>query len=117
MLYPIDPCPKPRMTRRDKWAKRPCVMRYRQFKDECRARGVTLPQPCKVVFHIEMPKSWNKVSRRGNDGQPHEQKPDLDNLLKALCDAVLKDDSKVWSVRAEKRWSYVGGIEITEVDE
>lgn len=116
MIYPIEPCPKPRMTRRDKWANRSCVLRYRQFKDECRARGVTLPQPCKVVFYIEMPKSWSAHDRRVNDQMPHQRKPDLDNLLKALCDAVLKDDSKIWNVRAEKRWSYAAGIEITPLE-
>lgn len=117
MRYPIEPCPKPRMTQRDRWKKRPCVMRYRAFKDKCRAHRVELPQPCRVIFHIAMPKSWNAISRRGNEGQPHIQKPDLDNLLKGLCDAVLLDDSKVWSVHAEKRWSLTPGIEIVGVDE
>ena len=105
------------MTQRDKWAKRPCVLRYRQFKDECKARGVTLPQPCRVVFHIPMPKSWKRLERAVMDGLPHIQKPDLDNLLKGLCDAVLVDDSRIWSVHAEKRWSYEAGIEITALEE
>lgn len=117
MLYPIEPCPKPRMTRRDKWKQRPCVMRYRAFKDKCRAHRVELPQPCKVVFHLEMPKSWNAMSRRGRHGSPHCSKPDLDNLLKALCDAVLSDDSRLWNIRAEKRWSLTPGIEIIAVKE
>lgn len=37
--YPIVPVPKPRMTQRDKWQKRPAVMRYRAFCDEVRAKG------------------------------------------------------------------------------
>ena len=39
MEYPIIPLGKPRMTQRDKWAKRPAVLRYRAFKDECRLHG------------------------------------------------------------------------------
>lgn len=45
---PGNPCPKPRMTRRDKWMQRPCVMKYRKFCtdvvgayiDACRKAGV-----------------------------------------------------------------------------
>src|SRR5688572_11096043 len=103
MRYPIVPVPKPRMTQRDKWKRRPCVLRYRAFKDQCRVRRVKLPQPCRVVFHMPMPASWNEMSKRGNEGQPHCSKPDLDNLLKALADAVCKDDSHLWNIRAEKR--------------
>ena len=43
VVYPITPVPKPRMTRRDRWAKRPCVLRYWAFKDEVRLRRVSLP--------------------------------------------------------------------------
>jgi hypothetical protein len=32
-------------------------------------------------------------------------KPDLDNLVKALGDAVHVDDSHLWSIAAEKRWT------------
>ena len=38
--YKIKPVPKPRMTQRDAWDKRPCVLRYRAFKDEVRKWGV-----------------------------------------------------------------------------
>jgi Holliday junction resolvase RusA-like endonuclease len=105
------------MTRRDKWKKRPCVMRYRRFKDQCRAHRVELPQPCKVVFHMPMPKSWPANTKLGMDGLPHCTKPDLDNLLKALCDAVLVDDARIWSVSAEKRWSDKPGVEILPMED
>jgi Holliday junction resolvase RusA-like endonuclease len=116
MIYPIEPVAKPRMTQRDRWKKRPCVLHYRAFKDKCRVHRVELPQPCKVVFHIPMPRSWKAFDRDVMDGLPHIQKPDLDNLLKGLCDAVLLDDSKVWSVHAEKRWSRRAGIEIIPME-
>ena len=117
MRYPIEPVAKPRMTQRDKWKKRPCVLRYRAFKDQCRVRRVKLPQPCRVVFHMPMPRSWTESERSAFDGLPHTQRPDLDNLVKALGDAVCKEDSHLWSIRAEKRWAYHGAIEIVAMKE
>ncbi|GAG23977.1 unnamed protein product, partial [marine sediment metagenome] len=32
----VTPNTKPRMTKRDKWKKRPCVIKYRKFCDELR---------------------------------------------------------------------------------
>ncbi len=110
MFYPITPCPKPRMTQRDKWKKRPAVMRYRAFKDKCRAHGVKLPQPCEVIFSIPMPKSWSETKRSKMVGKPHQAKPDLDNLIKGLWDATVRNDERLWSVHAEKRWGAGGGI-------
>lgn len=115
MRYAIEPCPKPRMTRRDKWKKRLCVLRYWAFKDKCRVHRVQLPQPCRVVFHMAMPKSWSAAKREHMDGQPHAAKPDLDNLIKGLWDAILKEDSHLSSVTAEKRWSLKPGIEVEKL--
>lgn len=112
MRYPITPVAKPRMTRRDKWAQRPCVLRYRQFCDEVRLHGIDLGETVSVVFWLPMPKSWSKKRKQEMDGKPHQQKPDCDNLVKAICDAVFQDDSHVWQIRAEKRWAYEGGIEL-----
>lgn len=112
MRYPIAPCPKPRQTRRDKWAKRPCVLRYWAFKDQVKLRRVELPQPCRVTFWIAMPASWSEADKRAHEGLPHQQKPDLDNLLKALGDAVCSEDSHLWSIQAEKRWARVASIEV-----
>ena len=115
MIYDITPIPKPRMTQRDKWAKRPAVMRYRAFKDECRLKKVELPeQGAHVVFTVPFAKSWSKKKMRKFDGEPHQSKPDVDNLLKSLMDAVYSDDSGVYDVRISKKWGYVGKIEIIE---
>lgn len=115
--YPITPLGKPRMTQRDKWAKRPAVLRYRAFCDEVRARGVTLPESgYHVLFVLPMPKSWSKQKREAMRGQAHQQKPDKDNLEKALLDAVFKDDSRVWDGRVSKVWGDVGEIVIREAE-
>lgn len=109
--YPITPVPKPRMTQRDKWKKRPNVTRYRAYCDEVRLRGIKLPD-CgyHVVFVLPMPKSWSKKKRDKMDGQPHQQTPDKDNLEKALLDAIFTDDSTVWDGRVSKIWGIQGKI-------
>ena len=48
------------------------------------------------------------------DGSKHEDKPDLDNLLKALGDALYDNDSCIWDVRITKIWGYEGKIVIKE---
>ncbi len=117
MIYNIIPCPKPRMTQRDRWAKRPPVLRYWAFKDACKAAGVTLPDAFKVVFYLPMPASWSKKKRAAMEGKPHQAKPDVDNLVKALQDAVLDEDSGVWSIWAQKKWAVMPSIEIIPLDD
>ena len=114
-LYPITPVPKPRMTQRDKWAKRPCVLRYRAFADECRLCNVRLhADGSMVTFVLPMPKSWSAKKREAMDRQPHEQKPDLSNLIKALEDALMVDDSAIHTMAARKVWGESGQIWIRE---
>lgn len=113
--YNITPVPKPRMTQRDKFRKRPPVLRYRAFKDLCRLHGVEIPEHgYHVTFILPMPKSWTKKKRIAMNGQPHQQKPDKDNLEKALLDAVYTDDSKVWDGRVTKLWGENGQIIVGE---
>lgn len=109
--YDIEPTPKPRMTQRDKWKKRPAVLRYHAFKDEVKLKGVSVPESgASVSFYMPMPKTWSKKKKASLVGEPHQQEPDVDNLLKALLDAVYDDDSGVWDIRASKIWSYQGKI-------
>jgi hypothetical protein len=101
------------MTQRDKWQKRPAVVRYFAYKDECRFQGVTLPESgYHLTFHLPMPKSWSKNKKLEMCGQPHQQTPDKDNLEKALLDAIFTEDCRVWDGRVTKRWATTGMIEI-----
>jgi Holliday junction resolvase RusA-like endonuclease len=110
-VYNITPVPKPRMTQRDKWKRRPIVERYFAFRDEIRLAGVRLPLAgAYVIFEIPMPKSWSKKKKKNMTGMPHQQKPDIDNYIKGLLDAVFEDDSKVWDIRAAKKWGPTGNI-------
>ncbi|MDY4380363.1 RusA family crossover junction endodeoxyribonuclease [Pectobacterium brasiliense] len=114
--YNITPLGKPRMTQRDKWQKRPPVLRYRAFCDEVRLNKITLPESgWHVTFVLPMPPSWSKKKRAEMNGKPHQQKPDKDNLEKALLDAIFDDDSRVWDGRVSKVWGESGQIIIDEV--
>lgn len=67
-----------------------------------------------VTFVLPMPDSWSLKKKKAMDGKAHMNVPDLDNLLKALGDAVYGDDSGIWDVRVTKRWGYEGKIIIEE---
>lgn len=108
--YQITPVSKPRQTRSDVWKKRPAVLRYRAFADECRAAGIEVRDGDTVVFAVSMPKSWSALKRHLMQGAPHKQKPDLDNLLKALMDAVMPEDCGLWWLGSvSKRWTHGPG--------
>ena len=116
MIYPITPVAKPRQTRADRWRQRPSVMKYRAFADECRLRGVELREGGdQITFYLPMPRSWSKRDRAAMEGQPHRQRPDLDNLTKALLDAVYPEDCRVWELRVRKIWAADGAIEIVPI--
>ncbi|OCG45693.1 crossover junction endodeoxyribonuclease RuvA [Gilliamella sp. Choc4-2] len=118
MIYNITPVPKPRMTQRDRWAKRKPVLQYFAFKDACKASGVTLPEShYHIIFVIPMPKSWSNKKRAEMDGKPHQQRPDKDNLEKGLLDAIFGEDCRVWDGRVTKIWGNVGQIIIKNLEE
>ena len=130
-VYRLDiaPCPKPRMTQADKWRKRQSVMKFFAFRDAVKQyieSKVVLQSPYHshhlefesfdIEFHIPMPKSWSKKKKALHNGQPHNQRPDLDNYIKAWCDSVFQEDSVVWRIKATKRWtSSPGYITINEL--
>ncbi len=114
MRYQITPVPKPRQTQSDKWNKRPSVMRYRAFADEVRLSKIVIPESgLHITFVLPMPDSWSKKKQDRMEGEAHQQKPDLDNLIKALLDALFHDDSHIWDFRVTKTWGVEGAIELS----
>lgn len=65
-----------------------------------------------ITFHIPMSPSWSKKKRAELEGKPHQQKPDIDNLLKAWMDCLYRNDAVIWKVSASKLWSVKGCIEV-----
>lgn len=112
----VTPVAKPRMTRRDKWAKRPSVLRYRAYADALRASLPTIePGALSLVFILPMPSSWSLRKREEMAGSPHTSRPDIDNLIKGVLDTLFEDDAGVWSVSAVKLWGNAGRVEIETV--
>ena len=102
------------MTRSDRWKKRPAVMKYWNFKDQCRLYNVKIKEHgTTITFNIQMPKSWSKKKKEAYSGEPHCQTPDLSNLLKAIEDAIFSDDSAIWNYSGlQKLWAYEGSIKV-----
>ena len=113
-VFQVPPQTAPRMTRRDRWKKRPCVVRYFEYRDQVRAQaveyGITLPNAFTVTFYMAMPKSWSKKKKAVHVGKPCQSKPDLDNVLKGFMDALRTDDASVYAVTASKFWSEQPGV-------
>ena len=111
----VHPMGKPRMTQSDRWKHRKCVDNYFAYADEMRKQAndqkFVLGDRFTISFYIDMPKSWSQKKRDQMVLQPHQQKPDIDNLLKAVMDALKKDgDQSVFEVHAIKYWHVYGGI-------
>jgi Holliday junction resolvase RusA-like endonuclease len=117
MKINITPVAKPRMTKSDKWKRRPAVLKYRAFCDELRLKyQQPLPASVRIDFEIAMPDSWaeKKKEKMWLAGH-HTTKPDLDNLVKSVLDALCKDDSHIYRIHASKMWARTPSITIKEI--
>jgi len=73
------------------------------------------PVEMSFYFYMPIPKSWSRKKKALMRGQFHTQKPDLDNLIKAMKDTLtghaFTDDCYVASYRrARKEWADKGLI-------
>ena len=115
---PGVPLGKPRMTRSDRWKKRPCVTKFWEWKDNVIKHCGEIPDPESIIqlnwlAYFEPPASWSKRKRAALFGQLHRYKPDRDNIDKAILDSLFKDDSAIASGFLEKRWGSPARIEVT----
>jgi len=104
---PIKPMGKPRMTKADRWKQRKCVQKYWDFKAEMQGHCKKIPDdPHEVswVAYFPIPKSWPKYKKKAMAGAYHRQKPDRDNVDKAILDAIFDDDSIICKGTIIKRW-------------
>jgi len=111
------PIGKPRMTRRDKWFKRPSVQRYWAWAAAARLAAGTLPDPSQIISldwkaYFPPPQSWSKKRRLEAIGRPHRSSPDRDNIDKAILDALFKDDRGIPGGWIEKLWGEPARIEV-----
>ena len=80
-------------------------------------KTVTGPIQLNVYCSFSMPASWSKKKRAESQGALHDAKPDSDNVLKAVKDALTDcgvwiDDKQVALASISKRWSVTPQTEI-----
>ena len=130
IVYYGQPAGMPRMrTRRTKFG----VLHYvppkapgTLFRNAIRLKAMTQeklvgPVSLRIECLFAMPTSWSKAKRAKHHGKPHTQKPDGDNVAKAVMDGltaagVWPDDAVVWSLEIRKIWSVQGFCTILAVD-
>ena len=63
-----------------------------------------------VLIGRAMPKGWSKKRKAEMEGEPSLVKPDANNVLGAVLDALnrvaFRDDAQVYWVRAQRAWAY-----------
>jgi len=92
----------------------------RQFALSAMSGRNPLDEPLRVVVraYVGVPASWSKKRREEalNGAIRPAVKPDLDNLLKSVFDAmngvVFSDDSRIVAITAEKMYSDVPRVEV-----
>ena len=108
LVVPVSPVAKPRSTRRDKFNPSKAVLKYRDFCDDFNAaaekHGFALGEAVSIRFYIPTPPSYSKRKAESLWGKPHQQRPDLDNFVKAVLDAPKQDDSHIWYLSVSKVW-------------
>lgn len=121
VIVPGLPVGKPRMTQRDRWQKRDCVLRYRAYCDLIREHwkrahgdGILEPDGIMVVASIPVSASWSKTKKEEHIDCGHRLKPDGDNILKSVCDALFEEDSYLWVKWVVKFWC-AEGSEATDI--
>jgi Holliday junction resolvase RusA-like endonuclease len=116
---PGKPIGAPRMTRRDKWAKRPCVVKYFNWRNALEPIRQKLPPVDKIMIF-----SWTAtfVPAKKKDierlaGHPHRAKPDRDNIDKALMDGLFSEDKGISLGTIQKVWGTEDRIDVEIVYE
>ena len=112
---------KPRMTQRDKWDKRDCVVRFWAWANHLKllvktAGGVPATErilDVSWVAKFEPPRSTSKKRREAMIGELHRVKPDRDNIDKAVLDALFDKDQGIASGTIRKEWAEESALVIT----
>lgn len=113
ITFKIEPVPasRPRVTR---WGTH-YLPKYDQFKKDMEkllmGKRTLYTEPLKIelTFFLTMPKSWSKKKLDEMDGQYCAHVADIDNLEKAVYDAmnkvVFEDDKQIVDHHVRKYWT------------
>lgn len=117
--FDVEPMAKPRMTRGDRANYRPIVQRYWDFKKAMLVfagqQKFTLGSAVALAFYCKMPESWSERKKGKMEGKPVQKRPDIDNYIKAVLDALAIEDGYVYEVHAVKYYSKRPRIEIVNL--
>lgn len=123
--FDVMPMGKPSFQKSDKWRtlnnsnpklrQRDIVTKWIDFKkklsNEAKNVGFVMPASgASIQFIIPMPESWSDKKKENMNGNAHQQRPDLDNMLKGFFDSVCEEDSYIWNYYPEKIWGTEGKI-------
>lgn len=129
-VFDLKPVGKPRMTRSDKWRNDPNhpdpdkrqrkrVTDYYIFKDaitlQARKQHFELSNGLHYYFFLQIRNSWTKSKKTQMLGLLCQEKPDLDNLIKAVWDSLAEEDKSIaWIGESKKFWALEPKIVISE---
>ena len=125
IFFPIIPVPKgrPRMTRTGHtYTPKKTADYEKAIADHYKSEGGELfvgPIEVKLIFQMPIPKGYpKKVIKQIEEGTlKHAKKPDIDNLAKAVLDALneiaFSDDSHITKLTLVKRYSLYPGTTMT----
>lgn len=82
-----------------------------EYKDVSEEEGIVLGLRVDCVY--AMPKSWSNKKRAEMLGRLKVSKPDLDNVLKAIKDAMFKKDEVVAALETVKYWGLDNEVKVT----
>jgi Holliday junction resolvase RusA-like endonuclease len=78
-------------------------------KEKWRREASSGPYSLHMQFRVPMPSSWSKKKKKEHLGKPVSSRPDIDNYVKFILDAlqgvVWNDDSAVTEILATKIYS------------
>ena len=73
------------------------------------AEPISGPVRVSVTAYFSLPQSWPKTRRATLIGRPHTQRPDADNIVKTVTDALngvaYDDDGQISELRVRKLWA------------
>lgn len=105
-LAPMEPFGKarPRVTANGTYMPREYQAARRTLQAAFGEMTVRSPWIVRVTAVRRMPASWSKRKRAEMDGRWCVTKPDVDNIVAGVLDALFEEDSAVVSVSGMKVW-------------
>jgi len=90
---------------------------------ENKCKKIDVPLSLSVTAFFALPKSATKKRRQeiaNNSFTPHAQKPDIDNIVKlvsdALNDVVYFDDKQIVQIKGSKHWTIQASYILIEIE-